>query len=276
MWYLKKSKGSPLHQAVVANNLSQVKVLAADQELLHETNGLGFTPLEIAKLLHRTACEEILNSKEVSMIQVISKSNQKERFTRQQFRNFFGVEYLSHLSFASYEDLQKIIAHCPWILQEWFLGKEHWALGRRYQQELALGTVANIEIRWIDRNIRYGLFAGEDFSVGTFIGEYTGYVRQLNRYRPDHNGYCFHYPTKYWSWDYYVVDALKGGNETRFINHSDFPNLEPLCLVDRGLLHLVFRTKGNVKKGEQLTFDYGKDYWQKRNIKKGNLVSRLP
>jgi SET domain-containing protein len=60
------------------------------------------------------------------------------------------------------------------------------------------------------------------------------------------------------------VDALQEGNVTRFINHSNVPNLEPRCFVERGLLHQVFMARQKISKGTQLTFDYGNDYWIRR------------
>ena len=62
----------------------------------------------------------------------------------------------------------------------------------------------------------------------------------------------------------HAVDAQDGGNETRFVNHSDTPNAEPVTQLDRGILHIFFRTTRAVVYGEELTINYGKDYWQRR------------
>ena len=135
----------------------------------------------------------------------------------------------------------------------------------KHSLALTIDFVANVSIRWIDDDVGYGVFAEEDFEAGTYIGEYTGQVRTLNRWRPDSNAYCLQYPTRLFSWKYFIIDAFKEGNETRFINHNDVPNLQLSCAVDRGLSHLIFFTNRKVKKGEELTFDYGPDFWRHRH-----------
>ena len=62
----------------------------------------------------------------------------------------------------------------------------------------------------------------------------------------------------------YTIDAKHKGNITRFINHSYEPNLEPLGVFSRGVMHIILRTKKWIKKGQQITYDYGPQYWKKR------------
>ena len=63
---------------------------------------------------------------------------------------------------------------------------------------------------------------------------------------PDHTFY-FHLD------DGRVIDALYGGNASRWINHSCRPNCVPD--EDRGRIFILNRRP--VFKGEELTFDYG-------------------
>ncbi len=67
-----------------------------------------------------------------------------------------------------------------------------------------------------------------------------------------------------------MIDAALGGNELRFANHSSKPNITPYCLVRNRLLHLVLFTNQKVAKNTQLTFNYGKDFWRKRQ--KWNVI----
>jgi hypothetical protein len=254
-----------LHKAVLEDNHDLLNSLSKDKELLLQTNKLGFTALELAQLLNRRYCVEVLQPNATKTIKVVFRGNEiLSRCNADQFEKAFKLGYLSHLRFASYAHLKRTIHNCPWILKSNILGKENRELGKTYHKQLSQGFVADVTIKWIDPQIGYGVFCNHELPAGTYVGEYTGTVRQLYRLKPDQNIYCFHYPTCFWSWNYFMVDALREGNEMRFINHSVQPNLEPKCLVDRGLLHLVFITSQDIERGGQLTFNYGSDYWKHR------------
>lgn len=177
----------------------------------------------------------------------------------EEFEAFFHIRYLPVLKFANKKEAAR---NCPYVLRNRWTGGENLELGEKYRQRL--GDVADVSIRWIDPTFGYGLFTEKPLAKGEYIGEYTGVVRRLYRFHPDHNAYCFHYPTRFWSWKYMMVDALHEGNELRFANHSDDPTMEPLCMVDQNLLHLLFFAKRDLEEGEQLTFNYGEDYWRRR------------
>lgn len=265
MFSFKSSKEPPLHKAILEDNHEALQALSNDKELLLQTNHLGLTPLELANLLNKQSCVQILHPNATRVVKVVFSGEEiLSKCSLDQFEKAFNVKYLSHLHFASYAQLQKTIRNCPWILLKSVWGEENRKLGKLYQKQLEKGSVADVTIKWIDPQIGYGVFCNHELPRGTYVGEYTGVVRQLKRLKPDHNAYCFHYPTRFWSWNYFMIDALREGNEMRFINHSEQPNLEPKCLVDRGLLHLVFFTSQDIARGEQLTFNYGSDYWRHR------------
>lgn len=261
-----------LHCAVLANDLAVVKALSKNEVACNALNSLGFTALELAHYLGKDSCARILSSKVTKEASprpkkiAILKQNSKhlELLSPAQFKAFFNVNYRAYLYFPDYLFFQEILKDCPWILRKSFLGEENRNFARLYKNEILQGTLANVIIQWIDETLGYGLFAAEDLPANTYIGEFTGLVRRLSRRHSNQNAYCFHYPTRFWSWNYTIVDALMHGNETRFINHSDTPNLHPLCLCERNLLHLVFITNRPIHAGEQLTYDYGKDFWQHR------------
>lgn len=256
---------SPLHCAVLADDYKSVKALSKIPSLLSAQNFLGLTALEIAQYLGKQACERLLSPGEARRIPVMKpETDSLELLNHAQFKLYFHVKYCAHLFFPDYLFLQQIMKDCPWILRKSFLGEENRLQGLQYKKELSKGAIADVAIQWIDATLGYGLFALQDMPANTYIGEFTGLVRRLSRRNPDHNEYCFHYPTRFWSWNYTVVDALAHGNETRFINHSDTPNLQPICLYERNMLHIVFITKELIQAGNQLTYDYGKDFWRYR------------
>ena len=259
------SSESQLHCAVLADDYRAVKTLSKIPALLNSTNFLGLTPLELAQSLGKQVSEKILFPHETRRI-LLMKPNAKhlEFLSPAQFKHFFHVTYCKHLFFPDYLLLQNVWKECPWILRKSFLGEENRQQGIQYKNELSQGLVANVAIQWINADLGYGLFALQDMPANTYIGEFTGFVRRLSRQHRDQNVYCFHYPTRFWSWNYTVIDALMYGNETRFINHSDIPNLQPLCICERNFLHIIFITKELVPAGSQLTYDYGKDFWKKR------------
>ena len=261
----------PLHRAVICDDIEALHALCQNNELLVKRNSLGFTALELAQFLNKRQCIDIFQNlfqdKVSKTIKLVVKGNSRvSKCTVQEFENSTGIKYLSHLHFNDYHSLKEISDNCPWVLRSSCWGEENRRLGRNFQREIKSGYVADLTIGWIDDFIGYGVFANQEIPAGSYIAEYTGVVRRLNRFNPDHNAYCFHYPTRFWSWKYFMIDALHEGNETRFINHSNDPNLQPQCLVDadQGLLHLVFFAAKHIDKGSELTFNYGPDYWKHR------------
>lgn len=255
----------PLHQAILDKDENAVKRLSKDPQALEMQDALGFTAVELAHLLnHKWAAALLAPQPKRWIAAKLKGSNKQQRLTEEEFQRHFHIAYSPYLSFANYDALKRVLANCPWILAKSFLGEENRSQAHEYRKQLDTGRCAAISIRWIDEQLGYGIFADRDLPEGTFIGEFTGTVRQLSRRAPTQNVYCFHYPTRFWSWNYYVIDALETGNETRFINHSDSPNLQPLCLCERRLLHIVFIAKVTIKAGTQLTYDYGQDFWKSR------------
>jgi SET domain-containing protein len=50
-----------------------------------------------------------------------------------------------------------------------------------------------------------------------------------------------------------VIDALYGGNDARWINHSCAPN----CEADEAGERIFIRTLRKIKAGEEINYDYG-------------------
>lgn len=98
-----------------------------------------------------------------------------------------------------------------------------------------------------------GLFAQQNIPAGTWVMKYEG--QKISRKEGDRRerfyrsiGYSLLFDL-----DDHYVDGLIGGNDAIYINHSKKPNLE--ALHRRG--GVWFQALSDIKKGDELTFDYG-------------------
>ena len=100
-----------------------------------------------------------------------------------------------------------------------------------------------------------GVFAVQDIAEGEAIIEYVGEVitwpeaqarHPHNPKDPNHTFY-FHIDEDH------VIDALFGGNSSRWINHSCDAN----CEADEEGGRVFIKALRNIKAGEELNYDYG-------------------
>ncbi len=96
-----------------------------------------------------------------------------------------------------------------------------------------------------------GLFAEEDISKGKFIIEYFGRELAPGEEFTSKSKYLFEITKKR------TIDGTIRENTARYINHSCRPNCE--VEIKKGRV-LVF-SKKNIKSGEELNYDYGKEFW---------------
>ncbi len=137
-------------------------------------------------------------------------------------------------------------------------------LGERFRDKIQASYLSLVSIRWVDEKVGYGLFAEEDLEPGSYVGEYTGLVRKNDRlYFEPLNNYCYEYPVPDSIGRSYVIDGTSG-HLTRFLNHSDQPNVKPEHVFYEGFYHLIFLAADPIKKGTQLKFHYGQNYWALR------------
>ena len=100
-------------------------------------------------------------------------------------------------------------------------------------------------------NSGLGLFAVESIKKGEFVIEYTGEV--ISNKEANRRGGKYLFETNK---DRYI-DGKGRKNIARYINHSCAPNCE--VGIRRGRI-LVFAKK-DIKVGEELCYDYGKEYF---------------
>lgn len=261
-----------LHQAVLDNNLLVIQQLKDSDVTVKDP--MNFTALEIAKLLGRKECIALFEeNKESPLFKIQLKDESKPKMMDLlQFEATFNIVYRPQLVFLNYSDIKNVTSHLPYLLRWELLASENYEMYEQCSNALTHGTTAKVMIKWIDDILGYGLFADEDLAADTYIGEYTGKVKKVNPFVPDLNGYCFNYPMSWFSLNQYVIDAQDEGNVTRFINHSVIPNLKPFCIVHNKLLYQVFFAKHKIKKGTQLTWNYGEDYWRYRKMVRNIVV----
>ena len=97
-----------------------------------------------------------------------------------------------------------------------------------------------------------GVFAKRKIPRGTRIIEYTGDRVPINQvYREVGTGE----PSRIYAFalnDTTAIDGARNGNEARFFNHSCEPNCEPYIFEE----HVYIYAMRDVRRGEELTFDY--------------------
>lgn len=105
----------------------------------------------------------------------------------------------------------------------------------------------------------YGLQLQQDISQGQFLIEYVGEVLDLQTYEARQKEYAsrghkhFYFMTLNGS---EVIDACAKGNLGRFINHSCDPNCRTEKWMVNGEICIGLFALRDIKKGEEVTFDY--------------------
>lgn len=96
-----------------------------------------------------------------------------------------------------------------------------------------------------------GLFTEDSITRGKFVIEYYGTM--CTRDEADRRGgkYLFEISSRK------VVDGSPRYNFARYLNHSCRPNCE--TDIVKGKIYVY--AKRNIKSGEELTYDYGKEYF---------------
>jgi len=105
-----------------------------------------------------------------------------------------------------------------------------------------------------------GLYTDVAIKKDTRIIEYIGY--RIAATDEGTNKYIFNVSKKI------DIDGSPRWNTARYANHSCRPNCE--AVNDRG--RIFIEAKRNIKPGEELTYDYGKDYFTSEYIQKGGCL----
>jgi hypothetical protein len=98
-----------------------------------------------------------------------------------------------------------------------------------------------------------GLFATQPFTRGDFIIEYTGEL--ISTEEADRRGGKYLFVVS----DTQTIDGKGRNNVARYINHSCAPNAE--AELDEDELRIRIYAKKKILPGEEILYDYGKEYW---------------
>lgn len=141
----------------------------------------------------------------------------------------------------------------------------------------------DLQIKFINENMGYGVFATQAMPVNTVIGVYSGQIKTIEEVNQD---YAFPFlginPSSISSEDEdeqektFWVDASVCGNATRFINHAEDQNCSTLNILDaNNIPQVVFFTRDPIKKGEEITINYGSVYgWDNESEDAEVIISK--
>ena len=100
-----------------------------------------------------------------------------------------------------------------------------------------------------------GVFALQDIAEGETLIEYVGEIiswdeaQDRHPHDPNDPNHTFYFHVN----EDRVIDALHGGNSSRWINHSCDPN----CEADEENDRIFIKAIRNISAGEELSYDYG-------------------
>jgi hypothetical protein len=100
-----------------------------------------------------------------------------------------------------------------------------------------------------------GVFALQDLAEGETLIEYVGEIiswdeaQDRHPHDPEDPNHTFYFHVT----EDRVIDALHGGNSSRWINHSCNPN----CEADEDNDRIFIKAIRNIQAGEELNYDYG-------------------
>lgn len=201
---------------------------------------------------------------EVSQLRfLVEKEGREELLTTSELERRFQIAYVPQIAFAKLSYYRKLARTTAKFLRKGYLEEEQLWLGAYFKDEVLRAPLPPVRLRWIDESLGWGVFAERDLEPLDYIGEYAGLVRPKKR-SDGKNSYCFEMSIAPGEKTKYTIDALNQGSITRFINHSQTPNLKSALATVRDLPHVVLFVAKFIPKGEQLCYDYGPDYWKKR------------
>jgi SET domain-containing protein len=104
-----------------------------------------------------------------------------------------------------------------------------------------------------------GLFTNEAIERGKCVAEYFGRVLTGDEEFSSRSKYLFEVSARK------TIDGTDRSNLARYINHSCRPNCE--AVIHRGRVY-IFSRRG-IRPGEELTYNYGKEYFDSHIRPKG-------
>jgi SET domain-containing protein len=104
-----------------------------------------------------------------------------------------------------------------------------------------------------------GLYAGQDIPKGVCVIEYVGREISKEEETTSRSQYLFEVTRNK------TIDGSIRSNTARYINYSHRPNCEPE--IHKARVYIF--SKRAIKEGEELSYDYGKDFYEEHIKPKG-------
>lgn len=184
--------------------------------------------------------------------------------TPEQFQKLMGVSLIEKLHFQSEAIERDVRLRCRRAVGRGQISAQQKWLGVFYDHEMRSGYRPDIRIVWLDAHRGYGVIANQTIRNLQFVGEYVGVVRKRRWFFERSNDYRFEYAIAEGRRSPYTIDARERGNFTRFINHSDAPNLETVSVLHEGAMHIIVYARRTIQAGTQLSYDYGPEFWEEK------------
>ena len=223
-------------------------------------DGLTLVPEEINAA---EADEEDRRLTETKLI-LVGQDGERRESSLLELSNLLGFAYATHLAWMDEKDLR--LMPVTWGLPQYSsldTGEEvvsPTAADLGISQQLENGEIhTQIEIRYIDPAMGWGVFASSPLPTGEFIGEYVGIVLQTQNPGP----YSLNFPCLDGG---HEINASDTGNLMRFINHSSQPNASFQRVFHEHIVHTVVRLVRPVSAGGQICVDYSPSYWIGRGV----------
>lgn len=121
----------------------------------------------------------------------------------------------------------------------------------------------HIDLRWAGDAFGIGVYALRAIRKDTVLGEYVG---ELVRTAEVPSTYLFTV-TNDAREELGLIDSLRMGNWTRFINHSCDSNTDFVTTRVGGRMRYVVQAKKGIRVGQEVTISYGDSYWRSMNRK---------
>lgn len=255
-----------LHTALLENRFDCFEELLAYGLSPTQKNKWGMSPRDLAHFLGRTTFLPLLEvQKETGPITIFRNTDQRmHQISLEEFEQKLKIQYIDSLEFEHPDYLRWITKKSQKRLKKNNYRKMNKWILALHEKAIHHPRHDHIYIRYVDSYLGYGAFANRDIPALTYIGEYTGVVTLRKPKRTRFNDYVFGYMTGPKD-SPFIIDAKDKGNFTRFINHSNEPNLNSRWVITGGVTRIILFSNRLIAKGEQFTYDYGKYYWRSRS-----------
>lgn len=236
-----------LHLAVLDRRLDKIAQLKEEPLLLSRRDAFGLSPLDLAKLLDDAEAVALLDPNPPQELAEMPKD--------------LGFSYLAYPVFETRRELEEVLTTVAKAKKEDKIPAEKIWMGIYFDKEIRSSAHAAVEVRPVDAEVGFGVFAKKKIAPCSFVGEYTGVIQCKKPKELREKHHVMRYPV----WEgkkNYCIDAEKRGNFTRLINHSAAPNLGLQSVYWRGLPRMILISLKEIREGSQLTFDYGPIFWK--------------